>query len=66
VINLSQEDYSDLLPIEQLALDRLIEKYNQYVLQGRAAEARGVCRSIGIVFHTLKSSPESNTEWSGL
>lgn len=46
---------SQFLPVESHALLRLIAKHDQYIVQGRFDEARGIERAIGIVYACFKS-----------
>jgi hypothetical protein len=52
----TREDLNDseFLPAEINALYHLYDKYEQYKYQGRDLEARGVSRSIGIIYSCLK------------
>lgn len=58
----------EFLPIEVEALRQLLEKHEQYICQGRDLEARGVYRSIGIVYCCFKGDFQDTqpTNWSAL
>jgi hypothetical protein len=51
----------EFLPVEIHILGRLLDKHEQYQAQGRDLEARGVARSIGIVYEGLKGT-DGDTE----
>lgn len=50
-IDINQPDF---LPWEVRALLELVDKHEQYQAQGRDLEARGVERSIGIVYRCFR------------
>ena len=48
-------DQPEFLPIEIQILSALLDKHEQYLCQGRDLEARGVHRSITIIWESLKT-----------
>ena len=58
----------EFLPVEIEALRELLEKYEQYIAQGRDLEARGVARCVGIVYRCFKGDFQDTqpTGWSEL
>jgi hypothetical protein len=44
----------ELIPVEAIALQRMLDKREQYVSQGRTREAHGAGSMISILWDTLK------------
>ena len=61
-------DQPEFTVIEKLILREMIDKYEQYMRQGRCFEASGVARAIQITYKRLKGDFEDTqpTHWGSL
>lgn len=65
---LAQVDLQDqrLTTLEAVALAKMLRKREQYVQQGRAAEAHGLGTGIWLLWLTLTDGKKYDTGWASL